>query len=43
MLTRHTNMEIYMENISPKLFTGREMLDLVILSYNISYTCSIIS
>ena len=43
MLTRNTNMEIYMENISPKLFTRREMLDLVILSYNISYTCSIIS
>ena len=43
MLTRNTNMEIYMENISPKLFTRREMLDLVILSYIISYTCSIIS
>ena len=43
MLTRNANMEIYMENISPKLFTRREMLHLVILTYNISYTCIIIS
>ena len=35
MLTRNANMEIYMEKISPKLFT--EMLDLVILNYNISH------
>ena len=26
-----------------ELFTWREMLDLVILTYNISHTCSIIS
>ena len=43
MLTRNANMEIYMENISPKLFTRREMLHLVILTYDISYTCIIIS
>ena len=37
MLTRNTNMEIFMEKISPKLFTRREMLDLVVLNYNISH------
>ena len=32
-----------MENILPKLFTRREMLDLVILTYNVSHTCSVVS
>ena len=32
-----------MENILPKLFTRREMLYLVISTYNVSHTCSVVS
>ena len=43
MFTGNRDMDIYMENISPKLSTRRGMLDLVILTYNISHTYSFIS